>query len=546
MTRSFTEQDALDAFDAYCPHIVGNPFCVHFPHPKQAELLSHHMRHDYDAEPIAECLYGGAAGGGKSDAILMAAAQYAWKFGHFRAVCLRRTHTELAKAGALMERAMSWWLGRGVAWDGTNKKFRFPSGATVEMGYHATPADNKNYQGGEWHFVAFDELTHWPDEKAWEWLRSRCRKNVDDPIPLRQYAASNPGSVGHNWVKKRFVGATDMTTGRWVEPVSPFIAAKIADNPSLDRKAYVATLSSLDPTTRDQLLHGDWDAREPGDYFREEWFGPMLAEDDVFPRGDRIAVRWWDLAASMRDDAARTAGVRMVRHRRGVRVIEHATAFRLTPGRRDARILETARRDGRDVVVGLEIEGGSGGPAQFETLSRQLRAAGFRVVGAKPKQQLERREGELFMRTPVSDDAKARRAAPVAACLERGYIKRGECPDHGGEDFEHWWAVEEGRQLADQTDGIRIVCGPWTQAYLDEVSGFPELELKDLVDATSGAWAYLEAHPFGSSVPPAQRAAIEAVELQNVHPDDRPEPARPTDNTKPPLIVPSRRRLWTP
>lgn len=513
-----TEQ--VELFDLACPHVVGNPFVVHWPHPKQAEFLSAHLRAPSADKRPFECLYGGAAGGGKSDALLMAAAQYAWKFPHFRAVLLRRTFAELAKAGALMDRALHWWLPRGVHWDGTNKVFRFPNGARVEFGYHDHPTDDTKFHGGEWHFVGFDELTHWPDDSAYMWLRSRLRKGDGDPIPLRLLSGSNPGGPGHVWVKNRFIGGVDPATGRKVEPQHLYIPATLDDNPSLDRAAYWESLSDMHPTRRAQLRDGDWSAREPGDYFRVEWFGPLLdPEIDALPRGEHIAIRWWDLAASESKDAARTAGVLMARLRQGVRVVLHSKAFRATPGKRDAMIVQQAHTDGRAVVVGIEIEGGSGGPAQFEALAKRLQAEGFRVVGARPrvgKPDLSDREKATMTTAPRADTGKEARADPVASCCERGYQRRGECPDSG----EPWWGVDAGLALQFQRDGLRLMSGPWTQDYVDELEGFPTATLKDQVDATSGAWAWLEAHGFGNqpaAAPVKPRIAVE----HDAHPDER-------------------------
>lgn len=293
----------------------------------------------------------------------------------------------------------------------------------------------------------------------------------------------------------------------------------IDDNPSLNREAYKETLKDIHPTRREQLLEGNWDARDPGDYFREEWFGPLIENADEL--GERIKIRWWDLAASEKDDAARTAGVLMSRLASGVRVVEHAVAFRRTPGKRDAKIVSQALIDGRGTIVGLEIEGGSGGPAQFETLSKQLRKKGIRVVGARPRaREGEKTEEEkkTLSIAAVSDTGKMRRAEPVASCLERGYQRRGECD----ETDEPWWGLDMGQGVTAQRDGLRLVAGVWTQSYLDEIEGFPEQTLKDLVDATSGAWAWLEAHPYGARrAPDAKRP--EPASSHNTHPDDRPE-----------------------
>jgi hypothetical protein len=143
----------------------------------------------------------------------------------------------------------------------------------------------------------------------------------------------------------------------------------------------------LHPTVREQLLNGDWTARDPGDYFRAEWFGPLLdPETDKWPPMSSIRIRWWDLAASEKADAASTAGVLMASHTSGVRAVEHVRAFRATPGKRDDLIVQTAKSDGYGVTVGLGDRGReSGGPAQFEALSKRLTAEGLRVVGASPR-----------------------------------------------------------------------------------------------------------------------------------------------------------------
>ena len=501
------------------PGIVDNLYCRNFPHPKQLAGLFAGEGHDDQTGPF-EMLFGGAAGGGKSDWLLQASAMRV-VHPHYRGVILRRTHAEMMKAGAILSRAMQWWLpftgAQRVHWDGTNKVFRFPSGATVEFGYHSHMTDDAKFQGGEWHDANFDELTHWPDETAFEWLRSRLRTNDSDPLGRRLLATSNPGGPGHAWVKNRFIGGVDIVTGARVDVTSFYLPSKIHDNPSLDRSAYVATLEGMHPTRRAQLLDGDWSARDPGDYFRVEWFGPMLEAE---PASDYIAVRWWDLAASESADAARTAGVRMLRMRSGVRIVTHATAFRATPGTRDDRIAQQAHIDGRRTVVGVEIEGGSGGPAQFEAIAKRLRAEGFNVVGARPRaggvELTEVEKHTLTINTP-SEKGKTSRADPVASCLERGHQRRGECDDTGGP----WWGLDIDREADVQRDGLRIVAGAWTQGYLDELEGFPDAKLKDLVDATSGAWAWLQAHPFGLTVAPSDRRQLVSVAAHDTHPDER-------------------------
>lgn len=514
-------EKVLAAFDQVCPNIVDNPFIPHWPLPAQAAFLGLHQARG-KADRVFQALYGGAAGGGKSDALLMGAAQYAWKNPEFAGILFRRSFTDLSQPGALMDRALEWWLPMGVKWDGTNKIFRFPSGAKVAMAYLSNPSDHLRYQGAEYQYTAWDELTQWPTAKQYQYVGlSRVRRLAGSTVPLRTLAASNPGGPGHNWVLKEFVGGPDPLTGKEIVAPHPYVPARIQDNPHLDRAAYMEGLVLLHPTVRAQLLNGDWRARDPGDYFRSEWFGGLLnVEEDLWPSRECIRIRWWDLAASERPDAKRTAGVRMARHRNGVRAIEHGRAFKATPGKRDDLICQTAQGDGHSVYVGIEIEPGSGGLAQYYALEKRLKSEGYRVIGARPRAELTDAEGKVMMRNPTGATGKEARADPVASCLERGYQRRGECPDTGGP----WWGLDMGKVMAEERDGLRLFAGTWTQDFMDEVEGFPDGELCDYVDATSGAWSWLEAHPFGLRRPAFGVETAVVAEQHNLHPSERQDP----------------------
>ena len=454
-----------------------------------------------------------------SDAILSASAQYAWKHGEFACICFRRTFMDLALPGALMDRALEWWGGRDdVHWSAATKTFTFASGAKVSFGYLQHDMDHLRYKGAEFHQTNWDELTDFPLESQYAYVGlSRVRRAAKSTVPLRTLSASNPGGPGHTWVKARFIG--DPEAG--VKAPNLYIPARIRDNPHIDQDAYEEGLMHLHPTTRAQLLDGDWRARDPGDYFRAEWFGPLLdPATDMWPDADCIRIRWWDLAASEKEGAKFTSGVRMARHRMGVRAIEHCRSFQATPGKRDDLIVQTAQADGFGVIVGIEIEGGSGGPAQFEALSKRLREKGYRVVGARPRVggvDLTDREKATMIRQPVKQGGKAGRADPVASCLERGYQRRGECPNTGG----LWWGVDRDKAVTGQRDGLRLFHGAWTQAYLDILEGFPDGATCDEVDATSGGWAYLEAHPFGFNVPPREIKKPHKGNEHTMHPADR-------------------------
>lgn len=221
-------------------HRSSRGFVAHKPHPKQAEFLALDCR---------EALYGGAAGGGKSDALLMGALQHVHVPG-YAALILRRTFRDLNQADAIMARSHAWLGGRDdVTWNDRDKRWTFPSGATLTFGYLDTDKDKYQYQGAALQYVGWDELTQFP-EQPYRYLFSRLRRLAGVDVPLRVRAATNPGGIGHEWVRRRFIETAD--------PSRPFIPALLSDNPSIDQAAYLESLAELDATTRAQLERGVW------------------------------------------------------------------------------------------------------------------------------------------------------------------------------------------------------------------------------------------------------------------------------------------------
>ncbi len=213
-------------------------WCPHAPTRKQAEFLS---------LDCLEALYGGAAGGGKSDALLMDALRFVDEPG-YHAILFRKTYTDLALPGAIMQRAHVWLAGKPARWNDRDKVYVFPSGARLAFGYLDGPRDHFRYQSAEFQFIGFDELTHFP-EGPYRYLFSRLRRSAGSVVPLRMRAATNPGGIGHEWVKKRFLDDPEDRV---------FIPAKLDDNPHSDRIEYERALDQLDPITRQQLRDGVW------------------------------------------------------------------------------------------------------------------------------------------------------------------------------------------------------------------------------------------------------------------------------------------------
>lgn len=248
-------------------------FTPHKPHPAQKPFVEN--------DTVKEMLYGGAAGGGKTDALLMAALRYV-HVPRYSAVIFRRTFPMLDAADGLIERSLHWLMPTGAKWNSGKHKWTFPSGATLTFAHLQYYKDVEDHQGAAYQFIGWDELTQF-EERQYRYLFSRCRrpKNVDEKlstVPLRIRATSNPGGVGHDWVKKRFISKNLAPDQRI------FVPAKVADNPSLDQEAYIENLMELDPVTRAQLLHGDWDAA--GDQLLDPaWLNDSLSQDSLWPVG---------------------------------------------------------------------------------------------------------------------------------------------------------------------------------------------------------------------------------------------------------------------
>jgi predicted phage terminase large subunit-like protein len=381
-----------------------------------------------------EALYGGSAGGGKSSALLMAALQYVNVPG-YAALLFRKTYADLAKPGALMDRAADWLSGSDAKWNQQDKQWLFPSGATINFGYLDAEKDKYNYQGGEYQFIGFDEATQF-SESQYRYLLSRLRRKAGVDIPLRMRLASNPGGAGHEWVRQRFV-VEGRANGR------PFIPARLEDNPGIDQDEYRKSLDQLDHLTRAQLLNGDWDVLPAGGLFRREWFtepGRIVDVADV-PKGGR-SIRYWDLAATVPKpgkDPDWTAGAK-VTLKDGVYYIEDIKRKQGSPMQIEKLVRETADIDGKSVAIRMEQEGGASGVNTIDTYSRRV-LVGFDFQG-------HRKTGD-----------KSEMARPVSAAAEQG--------------------------------NVRLVRGAWIGPYLDEVEAFPQGMHDDQVDAVSGAFSLL-------------------------------------------------------
>lgn len=228
---------------------------------------------DFLAAGETDVLYGGAAGGGKSYAMLVDPLRHAHRKAH-RALILRRTMPELReiidKSRELYPKAFP-----GAKYREVEKLWNFPSGAKVEFGFLEKDADVYRYQGQAYSWIGFDEIQHLPTEFAWNYMASRLR-TTDPEIVECLRATANPGGAGAAWVYKRYIDPSPSNeTFRGADGLTrKFIPARLKDNPYLAKDGrYEQMLKSLPPTLRQQLLEGNWDVSE-GAAFTE--FDPVV------------------------------------------------------------------------------------------------------------------------------------------------------------------------------------------------------------------------------------------------------------------------------
>lgn len=429
-------------------------YIPHAPTDKQLALLMYEGR---------EAMYGGAGGGGKTDALLMAALQYVCVPG-YNAALFRQTFPQLAMPGQFVDRAEEWLAGTDARYVAGNKQWIFPSGAQMTFGFIERDQDRYGWAGPELQFVGWDELTNWQTDKVYSFVsfsRSRrpmatdtmprcpdCGLSLAD-VPLRTRSGTNPGGPGHDWVLERFVqpwlDRQDAIAAG--EPVGtldkPFFPARLEDNPHIDQVEYAASLDHLDPIDRARIKRGDWSAREEGGAFRREWF-PIV---DDWPR-DAEQLRGWDLAgteATKKSDPDWTAGVRLALRDGQVWIIDvrrlRATSFEV-----DQAVVQAAQLDTRSVTVRIEQEPNASGKRTIAQFHRLLLGFSFKGVLAR--------------------ESKTQRARGLASAAEAG--------------------------------NVRLVRGPWNKAFLDEIDMFPTKGVHDdQVDAA--ALAFNELVKIGKS-----------------------------------------------
>lgn len=243
---------------------------------------------DFLAAGDTDVLYGGAAGGGKSYAMLVDPLRYAHRAAH-RGLILRRSMPELRelidKSRELYPKAFP-----GAKYKEVEKLWNFPSGAKIEFGFLERDADVYRYQGQAYSWIGFDEITHLPTPFAWNYLASRLR-TTDSEIQVYMRCTANPGGAGAGWVKKRYIDpAPPNNSFRGGDGLTrKFIPARLQDNPYLAEDGrYEQMLNALPPTQRKQLLDGNWDVAEGAAFTEFNPFEHVITPFEIPMHWERV------------------------------------------------------------------------------------------------------------------------------------------------------------------------------------------------------------------------------------------------------------------
>lgn len=401
--------------------------------------------------------FGGQGGGGKSYALLLEPIRH-YNNPKFESVIFRRTVPQITNPGSLWSVASDFYSMLSGSPNQADLAFKFPSGMSVKFSHLQHESDKFKWQGSQAAFIGFDEVTHFTESQFWYMLsRNRSTSGVQGYIR----ATCNPDPDG--WVRRLldwWIGEdgfpiperdgvirwftrvnneiiwTDHKSGPFSKSLT-FIKSSLSDNKILEEKdpSYRANLEALPYVERMQLLGGNWNVRPAaGLYFKKHYFEIV----EAVPAKTR-KVRYWDRASSENPDADRTAGCKMEVDSDGVYYVTDMVVFRGSPLKVKQAIRTTATQDGRSVIVGIEQDPGQAGVAEAQDQVRNL--AGY---SAK-------------LNKPMVD--KVTRASPFSAQCEAGNVK--------------------------------LLKGPWNDAFIAELEGFPEGKHDDQVDSSSGAFHLL-------------------------------------------------------
>lgn len=415
-------------------------------------------------------IFGGAAGGGKTYALLLEALRH-FNNPFFNSMTFRRNSVQIRNPGGLWDTSIQMFYPTGAKPRQSVLEWKFPSGMSTKFAHLEHANTVFNYQGAQVPLIMWDELVHFEESQFWYmmsrlrscsgvagYMRATCnpdadswvRKLIDWWIGEDGYAI-NERSGQIRWFIKQDDELIWADSAEWLIekygstqlPKSlTFIPSSIYDNKILmgNDPSYLSNLMALSRVDRMRLLGANWNVRpSAGMYFQREWFQIL----DVLPNGWTRCVRYWDRAATKPNEDNRdpdwTRGAKVYQYPNGLFVIVHMAGFRDTPLQIETAVKNIASQDGLEVEIYVEQEPGSSGVADADNFVRLL--AGYAA----------------YVRKPSKD--KITRALPASAQAERGNIK--------------------------------LLKGNWNEAFLREAENFPPEKNSrahdDQIDALTGA-----------------------------------------------------------
>lgn len=323
-------------------------------------------------------LYGGAAGSGKTHALLMDALAHI-DDPEFNAVYFRQNNTQL-EGGLWIQAKKFFGMFGGVPTE-QNKTIKFPSGARIKFAYMELDKHKDGHQGIEYSAIYWDEFTHFTWSQV-SYLMSRMRSAAESDSYMK--CSMNPDKTHfvYDWVKpfldehgfpdpemcgriRYYVLQEGVLVGDWdrdalqrefpleIPQTYTFISGTIDDNPILDfiEPKYRGKLENNTPVNVARLRYGNWDAMPEGsNYFQRSW---VQIVDKVPANATR--VRSWDIAATLPSELNPnpdwTAGVRMSKDADGIYYVEDVVRFRDRPAGVKAQMLATAYKDENTTLI---------------------------------------------------------------------------------------------------------------------------------------------------------------------------------------------------
>lgn len=428
--------------------------------------------------PADIAFYGGAAGGGKTYALLLESLRHT-NNGGFGATIFRRNSNQIKNEGGLWDTAKDLYVPIGGApVENPQPRFRFPSGAKISFAHLQLERDKYAYQGAQIPLIGFDEITHFTAGQFW-YMLSRNRSACG----VRPYIRGTTNPDADSWVAKFIQWYWDPDTGYpipersgviryftrmgdeliWgstpeeVMARSPeiireqvksftFIASKLTDNKILMEKdpGYLGNLRALGAVERERLENGNWKIRPAaGLYFNRS----NVQIVNAIPSNVIAWVRAWDLAATLpspiNPDPDATAGVLMGKLDNGMYIVADVTRVQLEANGVRNLTKNTAVMDSHKynfVKYTVPQDPGQAGKEQAGSYIKHL--AGFAVETVRPS------------------GSKINRSEPFAA---------------------QW-----------QAGNVLLLVGDWNEMYLAEMEAFPESVHDDMVDASSDAFNKLQ------------------------------------------------------